>query len=609
MFIGSINSDTRKLIAKYADGWKGSPVYVGCSGNFTIERILSKLGFEEIHGNDVSLYSCVLGSIMTDGNIPVSIRSEAQEEWGWLEQWMGDPVSKAATLLLATTVFQYYGKDAIFYKRMWSAYLRHWAELHLKTADRVRQALGEVKLTSFFPGDVVTFMEDAPKDSVFLSFPPTYTGGYEALYAQINSIFEWDEPKYKMFDKPSFDKLAVDMQQFSRWMTMRDYDDAALKPFNVAVVHSSLRARPVYLYAGEGSARITTPKQSMHSINIRRLKGEVQTPLKFVKLEIGEFNYLRSQYLNPGIMPASPTLCLALVDGKDELIGCIGMSPPHIFGFCDMYMMSDFCVRPSSYKRLSKLVIAAALSTEMKAICEQSISRRVNNIGTTAFTEKPMSMKYRGVFTVKGRGQGKLNYIANAGRWSLEEAYDWWINNHASHQETFVSAVNGKTTVEREELEHGDGDLHGEANAPQSGGLVVSGMVSDSQGRTHGSPDSASHRAVSETTATSGIEGLVYEELERRGIGFTTQVPIGVFVADIVLDTDDKNIIEVYGCYWHLCEVCGYKDKNQRRAADGRKRGTLKRRGYTVASIWEHEVKQNVEETVTEALSKLSGAI
>ena len=37
-------------------------------------------------------------------------------------------------------------------------------------------------------------------------------------------------------------------------------------------------------------------------------------------------------------------------------------------------------------------------------------------IGTTAFTDKPVSMKYRGLFEVHNRGEGYINYMGQAGR-------------------------------------------------------------------------------------------------------------------------------------------------------------------------------------------------
>jgi hypothetical protein len=44
MFIGSINRYMRAVLEQAAGQWKGLPVYVACSGNFTVERILARCG-------------------------------------------------------------------------------------------------------------------------------------------------------------------------------------------------------------------------------------------------------------------------------------------------------------------------------------------------------------------------------------------------------------------------------------------------------------------------------------------------------------------------------------------------------------------------------------
>ena len=63
MFIGSINRYMRCVLESAASQWRGQDIYVACSGNFTVERILSSLrdGVGRIFSNDVSIYSCALG--------------------------------------------------------------------------------------------------------------------------------------------------------------------------------------------------------------------------------------------------------------------------------------------------------------------------------------------------------------------------------------------------------------------------------------------------------------------------------------------------------------------------------------------------------------------
>jgi hypothetical protein len=77
------------------------------------------------------------------------------------------------------------------------------------------------------------------------------------------------------------------------------------------------------------------------------------------------------------------------------------------------------------------LILAAVVSKEVQADLEQWLCARVKTIGTTAFTDRPISMKYRGIFEVHNRSEGKVNYIGPAGQWSLQEGYAWWRANHA----------------------------------------------------------------------------------------------------------------------------------------------------------------------------------
>ena len=44
MFHGSIPDDVRRILHQLVGGWRCGDVYVGCSGNFTVERVLAGTG-------------------------------------------------------------------------------------------------------------------------------------------------------------------------------------------------------------------------------------------------------------------------------------------------------------------------------------------------------------------------------------------------------------------------------------------------------------------------------------------------------------------------------------------------------------------------------------
>jgi hypothetical protein len=59
------------------------------------------------------------------------------------------------------------------------------------------------------------------------------------------------------------------------------------------------------------------------------------------------------------------------------------------------------------------------------------MAKRIKTIGTTVFTNRPVFMKYRNIFDLKGRrDDGRLIYVAMVGQWDLAGGLEWWKKNH-----------------------------------------------------------------------------------------------------------------------------------------------------------------------------------
>jgi hypothetical protein len=431
VFVGSIPQDLRGLLAELAPAWRGRPIYVGCSGNFVVERVLASVGVLDLHSNDISLYSCVLGAHLAATPCPVGLLPDTPYQWMAPYVEPGG-VSLIAHLLIAMEYAKFLDRVEPYHRRMAAAYVADWPRLHAKTVDRVKAAIDALRITSFFAGDVVDHIGHAPPDAVVISFPPTYSGGYERLYKKFKSIFAWTPPSYTEFTPERFAALTARMQEQPDWVTLRDEAVPELTPSCIGSFQPTPRSKTVFVYAGTGHARVSIPAQKTEPIPMARLEGVASGPLRIVRLSAGQMNLLRSEYLATGIAPAGAQVNLGIVVG-DRLAGACGFSLPTLLGgWCDAYQMSDFSVRPTIYTRLSKLVLAAILTHDVKLVLEQAFSRRITTIGTTAFTQKAVSMKYRGLWTLYSRKEGGLNYIANAGRWSCAEALHWWSTQHGA---------------------------------------------------------------------------------------------------------------------------------------------------------------------------------
>ena len=143
------------------------------------------------------------------------------------------------------------------------------------------------------------------------------------------------------------------------------------------------------------------------------------------------FEFVRAKYLAKHIATAAPSAAaLVLVDGK--VAGAFGIVAER-YRSNGAYLLSDFAV--SRQGRLSKLVLYAALSREAQLLIEQVLNRRIRRLLTTAFSEHPVSMKYRGLFKLVSRkpqedGRFQLNYESPTGRWTLQEGFETWLKKN-----------------------------------------------------------------------------------------------------------------------------------------------------------------------------------
>ena len=270
MFIGSINGQVRSILARFSKSLSGQPVYVGCSGNFTVERVLSSTGTGEFHSNDVSLYSCSLGSHLAGDSIDVHV---TDDELSWMGEYLQPGVPSIATLLLCSEMLQHYQRPEPYHRRMWKAYQSRFAVMHDATLQKVEKAIDGLVITSFSPSDVVEFVSQAPEDAVVVCFPPTYKGGYERLYKVMDSVFAWDAPAYATFDEDRFVELAEMVKARPVWMTLRDQPEPVLDGYLTGVVQTGLRSKPVYVYSSEHDTTLAMPRQTIETVPLPRLEA------------------------------------------------------------------------------------------------------------------------------------------------------------------------------------------------------------------------------------------------------------------------------------------------------------------------------------------------
>lgn len=412
--------------------WNTSEYWIGCSGNFTIERFLHHRPDARLHSNDVSIYTCTIGNYLAGNPVELSVKPEVLEDIPWLADYMGDDADRVATLMLGTRFLQFVGKPGAYFDRMVDAHRRQFPQLHAKTKQKVEAV--EFRVNSFHGQDVLEYLHDTvPEDGAVISFPPFDVGGYEKMFEPLEATFDWPEPEYPILDEDGIRATLEAIRDRERWIFASNHRHEDWEDDLVGVVQTSHLRRPNYVYASHPTTRIVKPKTKMTPVKTPRLGpgDRIGDTVTLAKLEQPQFEWLRSQYLNGMIKTGSPGIAVAVLS-EGRIVGVIAARDGN-FTPDEIYLMSDFAVPSSDYKHLSKLVVMAACSKEFQRIMQNLMSRRFRSVTTTAFTKNPVSMKYRGVLELQKRSKAKdenfnyeLNYGGSIGRWTLMEAVAEW---------------------------------------------------------------------------------------------------------------------------------------------------------------------------------------
>lgn len=460
MFHGSLPNEVQSIIVDIVKDWDCDDIYIGCSGNFTIERCLDGVTKARLHSNDVTVYSCLLGRYFSGVSVNARMKPEYNGPMRFVEKYLDDGAGTIAVVLLLSKMAVYLGsKPNPYYEKMINAYISQWDKLWEGTKAKVEKI--EPFVSSVYEGDVCEWIDSIPEDAGFICYPPFFSGDYEKMFRVIDEIFDWNPPTFEFINKQRIDVLFEKMTKHKYFIFgTNDYIEK-FKPFLIGRSQTTNRAVPLYIYSNADKVHYVGPRQVTENLYVKRLGigEEVGDNIELRVLSNSAFQTLRSEYMNINIKPGQATLAVGVfVDNK--LIGVYAFSasptPANWNTHIDtptMYLLSDFPVEPVDYDRLAKLVLYAALSKESKMIAERLTRKRVKSLVTTAFSKNPSSMKYRGLFKVLNRKEKdpldpksaknvdpsnayyaqkyEINYGARMGEWTLAEGLQMWKKKHS----------------------------------------------------------------------------------------------------------------------------------------------------------------------------------
>lgn len=327
-------------------------------------------------------------------------------------------------------------------KRQYEALLGTWEWNFEKTVEKVEAAKARCNLTGYTSSDIYDFADRAREidpSGVMVAFLPFYKGGYEKLlYKKLDEILAWESPSYEIIDKTRKARIVEKLQGFDHVII----DDVEHPGSSLVMLKRGKTGKMVYLYSNmENLAKVYVRAQAnfqpvYHKLATAEDLDAVteETPIVFAAAPSKEINFYRYRFLAKTIDPCDGVWnWYVFVGGK--LLGFI-IAAPSKYGQDDcIYIMSDFCVDLPQRLRASKLLLLLMQTHEFRELLQDKKLSPVNQLYTTAFTDKPVSMKYRGVWELAKRGKdhsGKpfLNYQTETGKHSIREAVIRWSRNY-----------------------------------------------------------------------------------------------------------------------------------------------------------------------------------
>lgn len=431
LFIGAIPRPVVEQALRVVDLDGATDVFVCCSGSFRMEQALAAKHPElRVHSNDVSLLSSALGYAAVGHSLEFKFTGKL----AFLEELLTgmDPRYRLGALMVAVQMGHFNGKHEFGRKHL-EHYEANAPDYVARATEKLPAYLERLKIASFTSCDFTDHAQRAvEQDAVIIGWPPTRAGGYEHLYRLVNQNTEWEEPAYNVWKPAKLGPWLDDLDAAdARYCVCADHE---LEGRKAAALYSPGRGRSVYLYTSRPRAaslrRVTPPARAFRYEPVVTSALTKRTRVEVVQIGHREMNFLKDKYLASGLVHSDGMMwSIVLLDGK--LAGGFIYSMSQMGEVDVIYLLCDFAVARDA--RLSKLIAMLATGQDAVSKWERARVTRISRIFTTAFTDKPVSMKYRGIYDLVGRKPGFLNYASPVRRVANRAIYaDWWRRYAAS---------------------------------------------------------------------------------------------------------------------------------------------------------------------------------
>lgn len=333
------------------------------------------------------------------------------EDYSFLNIVSDNPSEIVATIYLFNSIKKHQKSEDIYHKSMYNDFVNKLEYYRKKYAERYQKLVDNIvakKITVKYCADLADAIIDC-KEKDLVIYQSEFSGGLRAssnalirCLIEDFGIQERTKTRYAEIDEERVPYLAISQHQYmGRIKVFRD---------SRTCIYSNITE------SGDNSFS----NRPVVPLKYRRLPDDYQitekSKLRFMRASMSEIDYLRMIYLKKDIILGSAPFCyLWFIDEYVFGASMFDFMKVNKYGMDAVSMKSDFVI-DHPLAKLSKLLIMGILSLEYKEELDIRFRVDVNTICTSVFTDKPVSMKYRGVFDLHERVTGKLHYIQSAGK-------------------------------------------------------------------------------------------------------------------------------------------------------------------------------------------------
>ena len=418
MFYGTTPQIISQFLAEELGKKKPKRVIVPFAGNFVIEQVAGSVhqGIE-ILSTDISLYSRLIGYGLA-GVVNEKIRlKRGIEDFFPRFANLSDPIDKAVAGIFFAEVGQIMKKQHIPYyagllKDAVSGQEKYFDDIKRKIL-LVKEKIGNIEFLGVDGCKLIEMAE--PGDFVFYD-PPVILGDYEKMFAPMEACFEFDSPEYTEMNEEVKERH---LQHF-----VDKGIDCMYRVNNVVPPPSGYNEVFRYQYKYHAFycvfsnrkdsnlfiGRFNPMKEENKSVPIIGIDDEIteNSKIEVIQAPSNLGNHYRLMWVKKAEMSDAGNTYFIMCDGK--LIGLLVVENAMKFGNTLAVIYSDPAAPSSQYKRLSKLII--------NICCTKTFIEEFNDIcmwehtgfTTRVFSNNPVSMKYRNLFTLAKREETKNGY-------------------------------------------------------------------------------------------------------------------------------------------------------------------------------------------------------